>query len=156
MKINLKKNLGFALVLIFVFAIAIYFMIPKKVDCMSADVREMNIRHENLALHIHPTLTILIDGEKQSIPANIGVEGRTMRPIHTHDATGILHIEAPCQREFRLGEFFEVWGRQFSSNCIFDNCNGEISMTVNGKENNLFENYLMNDKDAIVINFTTK
>ena len=155
-KINFKKNFWFALILIGVFVIAIYFMIPKQVDCKTASVKDMNILHENLALHIHPQLTIILDGEKQSLPANIGVTGNIMRPIHTHDSTGVLHVEAPCQREFRLGEFFEVWGKTFSTTCILDKCDGRITMTVNGVENTLFENYLMNDNDNITITYTSK
>ena len=33
--------------------------------------------------------------------------------MHTHDTTGVLHIEAPQGREFTLGNFFHIWGGQF-------------------------------------------
>ena len=56
----------------------------------------------------------------------------------------------------KLGQFFKVWEKKFSSGCIFEFCNGEkgqVKMTVNGRENKDFENYVMRDKDKIVINY---
>jgi hypothetical protein len=30
--------------------------------------------------------------------------------MHTHDATGIIHMEAPHPFNYTLGDFFSVWG----------------------------------------------
>ena len=45
--------------------------------------------HENLSMHIHPKLRVLMDGVEVKVPANIGIapDGR-LRVIHTHDETG--------------------------------------------------------------------
>src|SRR5262249_59293397 len=64
-----------------------------------------------LALHIRPHLTIFIDGQPQVIPADIGVGPDGALPIHTHDASGTLHIESPILRDFRLQDFFTIWGQ---------------------------------------------
>ncbi len=107
-------------------------------------------------LHWHPELTITIKGQKQEIPANIGI-GAVHQPIHTHDATGTLHLEIQglvTKEDIKLGKFFKIWGKQFNSECIFDSCDspsGKLKMFVNGKENNEFDNYLMQDKDKIEI-----
>ncbi len=56
--------------------------------------------------HIHPYLRIVINGENITIPAAIGivnpqyqngiaVGGTCFEPLHTHDATGIIHVESP-------------------------------------------------------------
>lgn len=109
-------------------------------------------------LHWHPGLTIIIKGEKQEISANIGI-GAVHQPIHTHDSTGVLHLEIQglvTKEEIKLGQFFKIWGKDFSSNCIFEFCNGEdgnVKMIVNGQENKDFENYLMKDKDRIEIRY---
>src|SRR6476469_8604549 len=42
--------------------------------------------------HIHPTLTILLDGQQVSIPAGIGINGSNFADPHTHDYSGTLHI----------------------------------------------------------------
>lgn len=111
-------------------------------------------------LHWHPRLEIYIKGEKQQIPANVGI-GAIHQKIHTHeDATeGILHMEMSglvTKDETRLGRFFQVWGKKFDSTHVFDMINGEegtVKMTVNGAENKDFENYEMKDKDLIEIRF---
>src|SRR6476469_7670639 len=41
--------------------------------------------------HIHPQLTILLDGQQLVIPAGFGLNGGAANP-HTHDFTGTLHV----------------------------------------------------------------
>lgn len=109
-------------------------------------------------IHWHPELTITIKGQRQEIPANLGL-GAIHQPIHTHDSTGVLHLEIQglVRREgTELGRFFKIWGKELNSNCIFDSCNGaegKMTMKVNGDENAKFENYEMKDKDKIEIRY---
>jgi hypothetical protein len=46
------------------------------------------------------------------VPANIGIDEQAgyLTSLHTHDATGIIHVESPTRRSFNLGDFFDVWG----------------------------------------------
>jgi hypothetical protein len=109
-------------------------------------------------LHWHPELSIYIKGERQDIPANIGL-GVTHNPIHTHDDTGIIHLEFSGivkKNDTRLAKFFEVWGKRFDNSCIFTYCTGEegtLRMRVNDEENTEFGQYLMQDGDKIEIRF---
>lgn len=109
-------------------------------------------------IHWHPQLTITIKGQDQEISPNIGLGGAEMT-IHTHDTSGTIHEEIPglvTKEDIKLGRFFKIWGKQFTSTCIFDQCNGpegKVSMTVNGKANTDFDNYLMHDKDTIEIRY---
>lgn len=128
-------------------------------DCKTAPANELNIgSHNNLALHIHADLSIIIDGEKQNIPGNMGVGNNLMRPVHTHDGTGHLHIEAPCQRDLTLGDFFDIWGKEFNENQIFDKTteNGKLTMMVDGKENTEFRNLILRDNQKIVIEYNSQ
>lgn len=129
-------------------------------NCETMPAKEMNIKgHQNLALHIHPRLKIIINRVQQEIPGNIGLSQTIMKPIHTHDTSGKLHTESPCPREFTLGDFFEIWGKNFNSTCIFEYCANETSILktyVNGQENFAFENYIMRDGDEIVIEYILK
>jgi len=121
-------------------------------------------------IHWHPKLKIIIEGEEQFIPPNIGISignnidnqisGMRMSPTHTHSGDGIIHLEndRPWQKPetLTLGYFFKIWGRNFNSSCIFDYCNGEngtLTMTINGQPNFEFEKYMMHDKDEIVIEY---
>jgi len=127
--------------------------------CKTAPVTEINIgSHQNVKLHIHSNLKIMIDGVEQQIPANIGVLPGIMRPLHTHDLDNKIHIEGLCPREFALGEFFSVWGKAFNSTCIFDKCtdSGELKMYVNGKESSEFEKLILRDDQIIVIEYKSK
>ncbi len=125
-------------------------------------------------IHWHPELTITIKGEKQPIPAGIGIGMQYagyprfdpmmgMTDMHTHDDSGTLHFEVmkgPVKKDdVRIGTFFKVWGKTFNKDCIFEYCNntdGTVKMFVNGKENTEFENYLVNDKDKIEIRYESR
>lgn len=109
-------------------------------------------------IHWHPELSIVIKGQKQEIPANLGL-GAVMKPVHTHDSSGVLHLEIQGlvrTEDTKLGRFFKIWDKQFNANCILDSCNGvdgTVKMFVNGNENTEFENYQMKDKDKIEIKY---
>ncbi len=109
-------------------------------------------------IHWHPHLTIRIDGKEMKIPKDIGI-GNVHYPIHTHENDGVLHLEnnRPTKETLILGYFFKVWGKKFSKDCIFDYCTdkGTLKMYVNGKENFEYQNYFLQDKDEIVIEYTS-
>lgn len=78
-------------------------------------------------------------GKKVTIPADIGIaqtaSGLLFSPIHTHDTSGIIHVESPTVRPFTLGEFFDVWGVRFTPDCPGGDCkNGgaQLRIYVNG------------------------
>lgn len=103
------------------------------------------VQHNGVGMHIHPELTITVKGEKTEIPANTGIDSGCMRPIHTHDNSGKLHLEFKKSRDVKLSEFFEIWGKPFDWR--------GAKMTVNGQENTEFGNYVMRDHDRIEIMF---
>ncbi len=79
---------------------------------------------EAFVLHIHQHLDVFVDGKRVTVPANIGInfEERFLSPLHTHDASGIVHVESPTVRTFTLGEFFGVWGVRFTPMCLGGYC----------------------------------
>jgi hypothetical protein len=62
--------------------------------------------------HIHAMLRIFINGLLRPLPAQIGLDpARGIESsLHTHDRTGIIHMEAPYPFNYTLGDFFAVWG----------------------------------------------
>lgn len=96
------------------------------------------LTREGVALHTHEHIDISINGKSVSVPAGIGISqiAGFISPIHTHRAKGVIHIESPTVQTFTLGQFFDVWGVQFTSQCIGGYCNtASTSMKVytNGK-----------------------
>ncbi len=109
-------------------------------------------------IHWHPKLKIIINGEDIFIPPGIGLTGEH-KPIHTHESDGTLHVENqyPTKKNMRLGYFFEVWDKEFTNECIFTSCTnaGALRMTVNGIENFEFDDYILQEGDKIVIEYTS-
>lgn len=106
--------------------------------------------------HIHPEISIFVNGQEVLIPNNLGVKATGMTAIHTHDEKGIIHVEAPIKKDFTLGDFFAVWNKDFSSTKLLDNAvneNTEIVVTVNGQRVDTYENTMLRDKDKIVISY---
>ncbi len=86
----------------------------------------------NLAEHYHIHLDIYINGTPYVIPADLGhvADDRIFYALHTHDTSGVIHIEAPSTQTFTLGQVFEVYGYTLNNNQIFDKT-GQVTMYVN-------------------------
>jgi hypothetical protein len=79
--------------------------------------------------HIHVHLTLIANGQQRAIPLAVGVDDPFILQnfvvaagcyywLHTHDATGIVHIEAPVTTTFNLGQFFAIWGEPLASDNV--------------------------------------
>lgn len=64
--------------------------------------------------HLHTHLSIFKDGQRLAIPRNVGLQGCAYE-LHTHDASGILHVETDIAKKFTLGQFFAVWGQPLTA-----------------------------------------
>jgi Domain of unknown function (DUF4214) len=108
-----------------------------------------------LAEHIHPHLTIVIDGQQQTVPAGIGLlPGGLALPLHTHDATGTIHVESTQLYDFRVTDFFAIWGQPFDRYDVLGyhfGPNHPITVTVNGQPVADLNSILLHDHDNIII-----
>ncbi|MHB8509827.1 MAG: hypothetical protein ACYDGR_14465 [Candidatus Dormibacteria bacterium] len=86
-----------------------------------------NIKCENqeqFVYHVHAHLAILMDGKPEPVARFIGIPGqelgvaRCIYWMHTHDSSGIIHIESPNQSLYTLGEFFDIWGMPLGRNGV--------------------------------------
>jgi hypothetical protein len=71
-------------------------------------------------IHVHPYLRIVVNGTDVPIPAGIGINFRGCSDlvVHTHDASGVIHIElsqTDKNANYTLGDFFKVWSGSFST-----------------------------------------
>lgn len=65
---------------------------------------------EGEALHIHAQLQIYFNGKSVPLPAGLGIADSCTYWLHTHTADGVIHVEAPVDRNFTLGQFIDVAG----------------------------------------------
>jgi hypothetical protein len=116
-------------------------------------------REEFLIHHAHAHLDVFVDGKPIVVPAGIGINTdapevqrfeepdgavayggikrcRTpcISPLHTHDATGIIHTESKSPEPHTLGQFLTEWGVRLDQSCLEEHCNPDgIAFYVNGK-----------------------
>lgn len=95
---------------------------------------------EQVTLHIHSHLAIFANGKQLQVPAGVGIAPVPPQGclywIHTHDATGIIHIEAPQFEapgggHFTLGSFFDIWGQPLARDDVAGK-RGAVTAYVNG------------------------
>jgi hypothetical protein len=94
--------------------------------------------------HVHAHLDVFIDGKAILVPAGIGIniedpeviyfedvgsyggidvcDQPCISPLHTHDASGILHTESADPEPHTLGQFFTEWGVELSATCVGEHC----------------------------------
>jgi len=66
---------------------------------------------EHTQVHFHTLLRILNQGNAVAIPTDVGRTASCLYWLHMHTGeAGIIHVEAPGDRIFTLGDFFQVWG----------------------------------------------
>lgn len=105
---------------------------------------------EQLSFHIHTHLDVFVNGTQQSVPANIGLPGCTFW-LHTHDVSGIIHIEAPQQQAFTLGQFIDIWNASTVSKIP----QGTPVAYVNGQQTGNYRDVQMNAHDEISLVYGT-
>lgn len=109
---------------------------------------------ESAALtHYHVHIRLVVDGHAVRLPAQIGLDSanQVFSEVHTHDATGVIHIESP-QANYRakLLDAFDMWGVYLTPQCIGGYCGG-LKMWVNGKPSTAFGNLVLQPHMAITI-----
>ncbi len=74
-------------------------------------------QQEQLAFHIHAHLTMYINGQALPLPSQIGIakDQSCLYWLHTHDTSGVIHMEAPANHSFVLGNFLDEWSTEFAA-----------------------------------------
>jgi hypothetical protein len=115
---------------------------------------------EGTTMHEHADVEIFVHGSKEPVPQDIGIsDAGEIQSIHTHDDTGLVHLESSQSREFTLGEFFGVWGVRFTPSCLGAYCNegnNRLQVFVDGEEvtGNL-QDVQLDDQTVIVVAYGT-
>jgi hypothetical protein len=110
------------------------------------------------AYHVHAALRVYVSGKQVPVPANVGIEpeGASMASLHTHDTSGVMHIESSEQYPFTLGQFFTIWGVKFTSaqlGSYMASSGNALAVYVNGKPVANPVGYVMKPHDDIVVGY---
>jgi hypothetical protein len=131
-------------------------------------IMESSAATNNMVMHNHVSLNVTIGGKPIIVPASIGIaqtgifadpllyadhsldkygmEG--MSPLHTHDSSGLIHVESNTVRNYTLGEFLDIWKSL--------NTDGKnVIASVDGKAVSDFRNFPLNDTAKIVLYITS-
>lgn len=108
------------------------------------------------AYHVHAALRVYVSGKQVPVPANIGAEpeARFLPSLHTHDPTGLIHIESSEEYPFTLGQFFTIWGVKFTSIDLggyLAGAGNTLAVYVNGKPVANPAGYAMKPHDDITV-----
>ncbi|SRR5579875_26627 len=102
------------------------------IDGIPCETREYGV------FHIHAHLDVFVNGQPLTVPQFIGImtggpqsqQVSCLYWLHTHDDSGVIHIEAPEEKNFTLGQFLDIW-RATSTGAP---PSGEPTIFVNGQE----------------------
>jgi hypothetical protein len=108
--------------------------------------------------HSHAWLHVYVDGKQETVPQNIGIDPttQTLAALHTHDAEGIVHMEADREFEFTLGQFMAVWGVAFSEDrlgSLTPKGDKQLQVFLNGKRVSDPVNVVMPEHGNVVIGY---
>jgi hypothetical protein len=109
-------------------------------------------RKEHLATHRHAHIDVFVDGRRVEVPPAIGIDisdpgvrhfedpvsyggieecdNPCISPLHTHDASGIIHTESTDDALLTLGQFFTAWGVELDESCVADYCRPDTDIAV--------------------------
>ena len=102
---------------------------------------------EQTVYHIHAHLAVFVNGAQRTVPYGIGIPGGTATPeatggpyvgsgtcfywLHSHDQSGVIHIESPVQKLYTLGDYFAIWGQPLADSQVGP-AKGTLTVYVNG------------------------
>ena len=111
---------------------------------------------EGTVFHVHAHLDLIVDSQPVTIPAGIGIKpNECLYWLHTHNTSGVIHIESPQQSTFTLGQFIQVWDNTPDISSKFEEIthgDKNIKVFVNGIEvKDNYENIKLSAHDEIAL-----
>ncbi len=127
--------------------------------------------NKKIVMHIHPQLNVTLGGEPLLVPSGIGINTtlwndhsldqygmqpmkmtgkdmsmimQGMSPLHTHDTSGVIHVESNEFRNYTLGKFLQNWGIELDGK--------EVILSVNGNNIKDYKNHILADKEQMILN----
>ncbi|HEY7695793.1 MAG TPA: hypothetical protein VH797_06830 [Nitrososphaeraceae archaeon] len=134
---------------------------------LSAQVSAGNRTGNEIIMHTHSNLNVTVNGKPLIVPNGVGInstlwndhtldkfgtERKTtsfgiitpaMSPLHTHDSSGMIHVESTEYKNYTLGDFLNIWGLPMEGK--------EISLITNGNNTKNYSNHTLKDMEKMVL-----
>jgi len=127
-----------------------------------------SVQSNKMLSHNHIQLNATLNGQPLVIPTNIGIKQtgvgenpllygdhtldiygmEGMSPLHTHDDSGLIHVESNTVRDFTLGEFLSIWSG-------LDTNGKTVKAYVYDKPVSDFHNIILNDGEKIKLDIVS-
>jgi hypothetical protein len=115
-----------------------------------------------IIMHFHQHLNLMIGGKPATVPSLIGIDSllwkdhsldqygmqamangmSRLASLHTHDASGTIHIESNVNRNYTLGEFLNIWGG-------LDTNGKTVKATAGGESVSGYKDLILRDGEKI-------
>lgn len=156
LKSSRYKATGIAAVIAVVIILAVYFSENQQPSSTNEIQGVQCEPSEGTVFHIHAHLDVMVDGKSVTVPAGIGIKpNECLYWLHTHNTSGVIHIESPQQMTFTLGQFIQVWDNTPDISPNFEaSINGDknFKVFVNGVEiKDSFDKIPLSAHDEIAI-----
>jgi len=69
------------------------------------------------AYHAHTLVSIYRNGTRLAMPGSVGI-GACTYELHTHDGSGVVHVETDVRKDFTLSQYFALWGQVMSASDV--------------------------------------
>lgn len=99
---------------------------------------EQCIPGEDVPFEQQAYINVTLNGQPFTVPANIGITSDCVRPLHTHDDDGLIHMQFFKPTRFTLDNFIKLWGLDLNQYDVkifvkksVDKDFGEVDMDVN-------------------------
>ena len=146
----------------------LYFsMILQTVPELSAQAPGENKTSNKIIMHTHSNLNVTVNGDFLLVPNGVGInstlwnehsldkfgtERKTtifgmitpaMSPLHTHDSSGIIHVESTEYRNYTLGDFLNIWGLPLEGR--------KVSLIIDGNGTENYGNHTLKDMEKMIL-----
>lgn len=105
--------------------------------------------------HEHIHLDVFVNGVPTPVPNGLGIstDQTVFAGIHTHDESGVIHLEANEDFGATLQDVFTIWGVRLSETCVGGYCAPDtpIEVHVNGERVEDFVGYELQEHDQVAI-----
>ncbi len=146
----------------------LYFsMMLQTVPELSGQVPVENKTGNSIIMHTHSSLNVTVNGDSLLIPNGVGINSTlwndhsldkfgterksttfgtispAMSPLHTHDSSGLIHVESTEYRNYTLGDFLNIWGLPLDGM--------KVNLIIDGNSTENYANHTLKDMEKIIL-----
>lgn len=146
----------------------LYFsMILQTVPELSGQAPAENKTGNKIIMHTHSSLNVTVNGDFLLVPNGVGINSTlwndhsldkfgterkittfgmitpAMSPLHTHDSSGLIHVESTEYRNYTLGDFLNIWGLPLEGR--------KVNLITDGNSTENYANHTLKDMEKMIL-----